>query len=129
MKITGILLSMLLALTLMSTTATAGEKGGHMMERDGKMGDMPCSMMKKRHKMGHEMMGMLRETMSILKSIEHYPTDAQKKQLEKMIGRIDGMMSKHDSMMEKKKGMMDKKMDMKNMRMDKKMKKNEVTEE
>jgi len=128
MKNTGFVLSALLALTLMASTATAEKKDGKMgnpcamMGQDGMMG----SMMQERHQMGQEMMEMLKETMSILKGLNHQPTAAEKQKLGEMIGRMDAIMEKHKTMMEKKQEWKDKKMEKKEEMMEKRMEKKEM---
>jgi len=128
MKITGFFLSALLAFTLLASTAMAGRKGDDMMKNPCDMkGSMMGSMMNEGHKLNQEMMEMLKETMTILRDIKHYPDEAQKKRLDEMIGRIDGMVKEHKSMMEKKKEWKDKKSEkMKEMREEKMEKKQEM---
>ena len=121
MKLTGFLLSALLAVTLMASTAMAEKKDG-MMGQDGMMG----SMMAEHQQMGQDMMGMLKETMSILKDMNHQPGAAQKQRLDEMMGRLDAMMEQHKSMMEKKQEWKDKRMERKEEMMEKKMEKKEM---
>lgn len=47
----------------------------------------------------HEVMGMLKETMGILKGLNHKPTADEKKRLGEMINKLDGLTSKHNKMM------------------------------
>ena len=116
MKLTGFLLSALLAVTLMASTAMAEKKGG-MMQQDGMMG----SMMAEHPQMGQDMMEMLKETMSILKGMNHQPSAAQKQRLDEMMGRLDAMIEQNKSMMEKKQEWKDKRMERKEEMMEKKM--------
>jgi hypothetical protein len=56
--------------------------------------------MMKRHE---ELMGMLKDTMTILRNLKHSPTADQKKKLDAMIARMDEMMKEHEHMMKKMK--------------------------
>jgi hypothetical protein len=48
-------------------------------------------MMTERHKMVRSMMTMTRETMEIVKNMEHHPSAADKKKLDNMIKDVDTM--------------------------------------
>ncbi|MFQ5585327.1 MAG: hypothetical protein ACE5GF_00645 [Thermodesulfobacteriota bacterium] len=69
----------------------------------------PCMMkhhkwgkkMAKHHRMMTELMEMIRETMVILKNLDHRPTPAEKRRLGKMADRLDTMIKKHEKMREK----------------------------
>lgn len=71
-----------------------GKKG--MMSHGGGM-----EMMKARQQMMTDMMGMLKETMAILKGINHKPSAAEREKLDAMIGRMDKMIAQHEEMHEK----------------------------
>lgn len=68
--------------------------------------DMKGGMMKEHQAMYQDVMGMMMETMGILKDLNHTPTAEQKKRLEEMMMKMDGMMKKHEEMMKKKEEMM-----------------------
>ncbi len=109
-RIPGYLLMALLAFSLMVAPAAAGEKGmmGNpcgMMGGKGEKHMMMSKGMKKHHKMMNEVMGMMKESMVILKDFSHKPTSAQKQKLEEMISRMDEIMAKHEAMKEKCKEM------------------------
>jgi len=101
-----VFLTMVLALTLLAAPALAG--GKDMMN--------PCQMNPCQKKDGHrmmmhkgymnEMMDMMKETMGILKGLNHKPSPAQKKRLGAMMQRLDEMKASHQRMMDKMKGMM-----------------------
>ena len=49
------------------------------------------TMMTERHKMVRSLMTMTRETMTIVKNMEHHPSAADKKKLDNMINDVDSM--------------------------------------
>lgn len=87
-----------------------GKKG--MMGHGGGM-----EMMKARQQMMTDMMGMLRDTMAILKDLNHKPSSAEREKLAGMIQRMDEMMAQHEEMHEKMRKKMKEHMEM---RMEKK---------
>lgn len=101
-----VFLTMVLAITLLAAPALAG--GKDMMN--------PCQMNPCQKKGGQkmmmhkgymgEMMDMMKETMGILKGLNHKPSPAQKKRLGAMMQRLDEMKEAHEKMMDKMKGMM-----------------------
>ena len=75
------------------------------MDKDdsGKSGDkreMYMKMAQERHEMSIDMMKMLRDTMEIVKNLEHRPTAEEKEKLGKMISQMDEMISKHEKIYE-----------------------------
>ncbi|MDH4228034.1 MAG: hypothetical protein OEV59_09860 [Deltaproteobacteria bacterium] len=71
--------------------------GDGMMMKDGKKDGM---MMRGEHKgMVRDMMIMLRDTMTIVKGLNHTPTDKEKEELSKMIEKMDEMIKKNEEMM------------------------------
>jgi alpha-D-ribose 1-methylphosphonate 5-triphosphate diphosphatase PhnM len=55
-----------------------------------------------RHQMSQNMMSALKETMTILRDLNHKPTVAEKQRLSDMIEQMDVMMSRHDEMAKKR---------------------------
>ena len=53
-----------------------------------------------RHQMSQNMMAALKETMTILRDLNHKPTVEEKQRLSDMIEQMDTMMSRHDEMVE-----------------------------
>lgn len=51
-----------------------------------------------RHQMGMDMMRMLSETMTILRKLEHRPSESEKKKLGDMIAQLDDMIKQHKEM-------------------------------
>jgi len=47
-----------------------------------------------------ELMSMLKETMGIIKNLDHTPTADEKKQLTKMMSRLDAMLKQQQDMMQ-----------------------------
>ena len=47
-----------------------------------------------------ELMAMIKETMGIIKNLDHAPTAAEKRQLTKMMGRLDVMLKQQQDAME-----------------------------
>lgn len=74
-----------------------------------KGGGMPMGDITERHQMMQDVMGMMKETMMILKDLNHTPTAEQKGKLDEMIKRMDGFMKKHEEMMKHKEEKMEKK--------------------
>ena len=68
--------------------------------------------MKEHQAMYQDAMGMLKETMMILKDLNHTPSADQKKKLDEMIMKMDGMMKKHQEMMKQKEERMEQKKEM-----------------
>ncbi|MBI5887062.1 MAG: hypothetical protein HZB85_10865 [Deltaproteobacteria bacterium] len=102
-----------------SYAADPGPQGGQMM--GGKM--MDEKMMDSGHegpyKPMHEIMGMVREMMVMMKDLNHQLTPEQKTKLEGMIVRFDEISKEHEEYMkkmkerhEKKREMMDEKREM-----------------
>ncbi len=108
MKKAGLIAAAVLAATLASAPLLA-QDGMNPMPMDhstmggpaepGKYGEM----MMKRQKTTEEMMGMMKETMTILRDLKHTPTAEQKEKLNDMIKRMDGMMKEHEETMKKMK--------------------------
>lgn len=97
-KIRLLALAVLVSATLAASPAAAGMKDGM---KDG---------MDNRYYHMSGVMEMLKETMTILRDLNHRPTDAEKQKLTEMINQIDEMMMKKKEMMkDKDKGMMKKK--------------------
>ena len=67
---------------------------------------------KQRHQMNMEMMQMLSETMTILRDINHKPSDTEKARLGDMIKQLEQMIAEHKMMTDKTMQRMD--MHMKN---------------
>lgn len=103
MKKMNILAVCALALFLAAGLANAGDM--EMPCGKGKKGMMGhgggMEMMKARQEMMTDMMGMLKETMTILKNLNHKPSAAEKEKLADMIGRMDEIIASHDEMHEK----------------------------
>lgn len=92
-------LAIVIATAIFSTPALARDKG-----KDYGKKDMKHSMMSKDYM--SDMMSKVKRTMEIVRDLNHKPTDAEKRELDKMIGEIDTMMSEHKKVWEKKKKMM-----------------------
>ena len=113
------LITCLLSLFLAAGVVQAGDmempcgKGKKSMMGHG--GGM--EMMKARQQMMTDMMGMLRDTMAILKDLNHKPSSAEREKLAGMIQRMDEMMAQHEEMHEKMRKKMKEHMEM---RMEKK---------
>lgn len=109
MRITGIIAVLALAVTMMMAT-DAVARGGDKMD-NGMMHDKMVG----HHEMTTEVMGMFKETLVILKDMNHTPTAAQKKRLEEMITRMDEVIKTHEERMKNacdwKQKKMDRKMD------------------
>ena len=119
MRKKNILTACLLSLFLAAGMAHAGDmempcgKGKKGMKGHG--GGM--EMMKARHEMMNGMMSMMKETMFIVKNLNHKPSPAEREKLAGMIKRMDEMMAQHDEMHEKMRKKMKEHMEM---RMEKK---------
>lgn len=107
MKIKGIIAVLALALTMMMSTDAAARSGDKMDK--GMMYDKMAG----HHEMTTEVMGMFKETLVILKDMNHTPTAAQKKRLEEMITRMDEVIKKHEEHMKNACDWKQKKMDRK----------------
>lgn len=101
MRMTRVVMAVLLAFAVF--TATEAFAAGPQHDKKGMM----MENMKDHHKMMSDMMGMFKETMGIVKGLNHTPTAAQKKRLAEMMDSMDGMMKKHDEMMKMKMKMHD----------------------
>ncbi len=77
--------------------AQMGDDMGGMMMKGKGMG-----MDSKHYEMVGEMIGMLKETMTILKGLNHKPSSAEKKRLGEMIGRLGEIEMKHKKIHEMK---------------------------
>ncbi len=121
MKVMNIMATVILSLFLMGGYAHASDmdmsegKGHHKgnMDMVGKKshgGGM--EMMQARHQMMNDMMGMLKETMSILKGLNHKPSAGEKEKLGDMIASMDKMIAHHDEMHEKMRERMKEHMEM-----------------
>jgi hypothetical protein len=109
---TGILTVTLFAAPALANEKHAGkdkDKGSEMMGGHG----MDNAVRMEHHKLMKDTLEMMKQTMTILKGLEHKPTVEQQKSLDEMIGRIDGIIKRHEEMMMKKhdmkKEMMEKK--------------------
>lgn len=102
-RFAGLLFAVIIASSIAIAPAFAEMKGGMM---GGGM------MMKEHHDMLNGMMGMMKETMGILKDLNHTPTADQKKKLEEMMKKMDDMVKKHDEMMKQKEERMEQKKEM-----------------
>lgn len=71
-------------------------------------------MMMERHQTMQDILGMLKETMAVVRDMSHKPTAAQKKQLDENIKKLDGIMKQQDEMMKNMMEMMKKRKDMMN---------------
>lgn len=101
-----VLAGMLALLPIGAATAAEQAGQGMMGQQSGTMGGqgqgmMDSKCMKEHHKMMHESMGMLKDTMSIMKEISHSPSKDQKKKLDEMMMRLGNMMQMHDEMMKR----------------------------
>ncbi len=103
-SISKLLVGLLLAVSLLAAPAVAADKmemkGHGMMDH----GMMTKGAKKKHHAMMRDMMGMLKETMAIVRDLSGAPTPAQKKRLDEMIKRMDEIMEMHKKMMKGKGG-------------------------
>lgn len=99
-RFTGLFIVAIIAstLTIPSASAKMGGKKGVMMNN-----------MTEHHQMMQDMMGMMKETMAVLKDLNHSPTAEQKTRLDEMINKMDGFMKKHEEMMKEKQEKMEKK--------------------
>ena len=91
MKKAGLILSSALITTLIAAPAFAGKHG------DGNHKEKYKEHYKQHHQMHMDMMHMLSETMSILKSLNHMPSAKQQEKLGKMIEQLDDMMEMHSN--------------------------------
>jgi len=116
MKIMNVIVPGILSLFLIGSYAYAAdtETSEGMMDMSGqKMGQgSGMEMMKARQQMMTGMMETLRETMSILKDLNHQPSDEERKKLGEMITRIDTMISRQQEMQEKMREKMKERMEM-----------------
>ena len=120
MKMMNIIVPVILSLFLLggyvhASDADMSESKGHKgkMEMAGKKshgGGM--EMMKARQQMMTDMMVMLKETMSILKGLNHKPSAGEKEKLGDMIASMDKMIAHHDEMHEKMRKRMKEHMEM-----------------
>ncbi len=105
MRNSTIVIAILLALTLF--TATDSFSGDKHMQGDKKDGHsmMMQGDMQEHHKMMTDMMGMIKDTMGIVKDLNHKPTAEQKEKLSDMIDNMEGIMKMHEEKMKKHNGM------------------------
>lgn len=97
MKITGVIVAVIMALavfTVADASARSDDMKGDKMDRG-----MMSEKMAGHHMMTTEMMGMFKETLAIVRDMNHTPTAEQKKRLDEMIGRMDEMIKQHDEYM------------------------------
>lgn len=103
MKLSRLFVVPILFSLLFTVPVMASEKGmmGGKMMGSGMMGSgMMREKMMKHHAMMDDMMGMLKETMQILRNLSHKPDASQKKRLDEMIKKMDEMMKMHKEMMQ-----------------------------
>lgn len=103
MKKTNLCIAVVFAAALSGPMLSAAEDkpmmGGGMMGQ-GAMSSMYPKMMEQRKEMMDTMMTMMKETMGILKDLNHTPGADQKKRLGEMMSKLDEMMKKHNAMHE-----------------------------
>jgi hypothetical protein len=90
MKVGRVMLSVMLAMSWwMTTPSWAGgeDRSGTMAERQYQS-------------VTEELMGMLKETMSIIRNLDHAPTAEEKRQLAEMMSRLDAMLRQQQQVME-----------------------------
>ena len=92
-----------------ATEATAKDDSSKDKKADDAMGGQMMQM----HKMSadhqqvfKEVLGMVKDTMAIVRDLNHKPSEEQKKQLDAMIKKLDDISKKHEDMMKKKQDMM-----------------------
>lgn len=81
--------------------------------KDTKADDAMGGQMMQMHKMSaehqqvfKEVLGMVKDTMAIVRDLNHKPSEEQKKTLDAMIKKLDDISKKHEDMMKKKQEMM-----------------------
>ncbi len=95
MKRSTILVSAALALFLSAGLVQAGGMPGH---GDGK--SHYGEMMKERQQMMTDMMDMMKETMAILRNLNHKPSAEERERLGEMMQHLDEMKARHEAMHE-----------------------------
>ncbi len=117
MKISTLMIMSVLSVFLAGGIAHAHEAGkSEGMDHQGKM-DMDgkkmgrsggMEMMKARQQLMLETVAMLQATMSIMRDLNHKPSDEERERLDKMIARIDTMMADQEEMQKKMQERMEK---------------------
>lgn len=118
----GVLAAMLVAGALFAAPMVAKADDAHHpaeaaakddSSKDTKADDAMGGQMMQMHKMSaehqqvfKELLGMVKDTMAIVRDLSHKPTEEQKKQLDAMIKKLDDISKKHEDMMKKKQDMM-----------------------
>ncbi len=112
MKKIPVLILMLMSSLLAQAPANAGD--------DTDKGDHPDwrMMMHERQQMTQDVLGMMKETMAIIRNLNHKPSDAEKARLGEMMSKLDGFMEKEKKRGQQHEEMMEKRQDMKEQRMD-----------
>ncbi len=117
MSIVRLIVAIIMAGALMATPVMAGDKGGEaanpcavqnpcaanpcgmknpcMMKRGKKMYHKWGKSMGEHHRMMSDLMEIMRDTMAIVKNLDHRPTPVEKKRLGAMADKLDRMMKKH----------------------------------
>lgn len=92
-----------------ATEATAKDDSS----KEKKADDAMDGQMMRMHKMSaehqqvfKEVLGMVKDTMAIVRDLNHKPSEEQKKTLDAMIKKLDDISKKHEDMMKKKQEMM-----------------------
>lgn len=117
MKLIRIVTAGIIGAALVGGVAVASPEGeGHEQRSDKR--EMYMKMAQERHEMSQDMMKMLRETMEIVRNLDHKASAGEKEKLGKMIGRIDEMLQKHEDMREEHKQMHDEKKMMRDEKME-----------
>jgi len=124
--LTGALMVLLLAVTPafgQMTGEKEGEQMGGMGMMGGQMGGMGMmtkdQMAKEHHQMLRGLLGMMKETIGVLKNMTHAPTAEDKRKLTEMMDRVDNMtkrIDEMDEMMKQKKEMREERMEEKEKR-------------
>jgi len=117
--LTGALMVLLLAVTpafgQMMGEKEGGQMGGPMGGQMGGMGMMAGDpMAKEHHQMLRDLLGMMKETIGVLKNMTHAPTAADKRKLTEMMDRVDNMtkrLDEMDEMMKQRKEMREERME------------------
>ena len=134
MIIIRLIVAVIMAGALMAAPVMAGNKGGEaanpcavqnpcaanpcgmknpcMMKRGKLMHHKWGKSMGEHHRMMTDLMEMMRDTMTIVKNLDHRPTPAEKKRLGAMADKLNRMMEKHDKMLKRHKEMKEKRWDM-----------------
>lgn len=112
MKKLSLLTAMCLSLFFAQTPAKAGD--------DMTKGEQPAwrMMMHDRQQMTQDVLGMMKETMAIIRNLNHKPSDAEKARLDEMMSKLDVIMEKEKKMARSQEEMMDKRQEMREQRKD-----------